>query len=790
MRTSTESDARHENSPTSPANLRPPRRRWLKQIGLSAAILLVLVAAAPYVVAPLWGPAIVAAVGDSQIKGALRVDRVSLSWFSPVVLEGVRLTHPDGTRVLEVASVRLDSGLLAAAMHGEKFGRLEIRRPRVRLERGRSGEFTLAEALASARPSQPHEENARDKKPAQPAGRLVIVDGEVDFRPPGAPPVLSTGLNLDCTLATLNSIQASFSGTVGPSASLVGELTVAGLMPGGKLDIDSAVVTATLYTGAPVDLASVFDGAGVTGRVEAKIDAHVEKGRVKTVVDVGLTGLAAAKGSTTGPRPVNLAVRCQASGGPADWTALAQMQGDVGDLKVNLAYRGGDKPVAFRLGDHVEALLQGNALPMPDVSADASGGLDFARLAGAIPALANLRPDATIEQCVLEFQNLHFQGGPKPALKGRILLPTLQAQVAGSPVHWDAAEADLAVWTDPAGRIHVDKAQFQLGGELLQFQVSGDADDLTVKANADVAKLYARLGEVFRMEGFTATGQFDLTARLRRTPVDAQATTGDLHVSLDASASARQIAFRKAGRPVDAFALTGALAWKADLAKASDTFAAQGDFTLADGALTLAGEQVKLDRLAFGHDVSYNTTRRDLTLRKARLASPALNLDATGELRNLGQAPLINVTGQYSADWNVLTPLLHQFDDRTPDSFAALKDTAGKFTFTRAADGVAASFDFAGALGKLDFQFSSPRLNALQSIDAAAFLAAAAAGEPVPALPEAPSSPARWTWPFCSRPRPPAPFRPPTRIRARARWSSATSFARWAKSPPWAGRSP
>ncbi|MEI7836254.1 MAG: hypothetical protein WCK05_07560, partial [Planctomycetota bacterium] len=150
-----------------------------------------------------------------------------------------------------------------------------------------------------------------------------------------------------------------------------------------------------------------------------------------------------------------------------------------------------------------------------------------------------------------------------------------------------------------------------------------------------------------------------------------------------------------------------------------------------------AGEEVKPDRLAFGHDVSYNRTRRDLKLRKARLTSPALNLDATGELRNLGQTPLINVTGQYSADWNVLTPLLHQFDDRTPDSFAALKDTAGKFTFTREADGVAASFEFAGALGKLNFLFNAPRLNALQSIDAAAFLAAAAAGEPVPALPEA-----------------------------------------------------
>ncbi|MCY2931081.1 MAG: hypothetical protein NTV86_16655, partial [Planctomycetota bacterium] len=218
---------------------------------------------------------------------------------------------------------------------------------------------------------------------------------------------------------------------------------------------------------------------------------------------------------------------------------------------------------------------------------------------------------------------------------------------------------------------------------------------------------------------------------------DPQGAPGDVGLVLEASAHARQVAYRKAGRPVDAFALTGQLAWNSVLRKSSDTLSGRGNLAFTDAALTVGGEKVTLERLALDHDVTYDRRAGTLSLRTARLVSPALNLDIKGAVRDLGTNPLAAIAGTYSVDWEKLTPLLHQLDDRTPTSLAALKGARGEFHFDRGPDGVAAGAAFTGDLGALDVQLNAPRLSALRAIDVSAVLAAARAGEPLPPLPEA-----------------------------------------------------
>ncbi|MCY2931033.1 MAG: hypothetical protein NTV86_16395, partial [Planctomycetota bacterium] len=191
---------------------------------------------------------------------------------------------------------------------------------------------------------------------------------------------------------------------------------------------------------------------------------------MRSVVALGLDDLAAA-----GAKPMTVAIHADVTAGADSVTGTAGLQGDAGDLKLGFSYAKGDKPVAFRIDELIDALAHGNAVPLPDVTADLAGAVDFARLAGSLPALVNVRSDARLKRCRVEFQALHVQGGLRPAVKGRIVLPALEADVAGSPVHWDEAALDLAVWTDPLNRVHIDKSQFDLGAGLLHCQVSGEA---------------------------------------------------------------------------------------------------------------------------------------------------------------------------------------------------------------------------------------------------------------------------------------------------------------------------
>ncbi|MCY2931032.1 MAG: hypothetical protein NTV86_16390 [Planctomycetota bacterium] len=307
----TESAAPSENSPApaspaAPATPPRPRRRlprWLRWTCIVLGILLVLIAVAPYVVAPLWGPAIVSAIGRSQIKGSLTVRKVSLSWFSPITVEGIRLAHPDGTSVLEVESVRLESGLLGAALHAQKFGRVDIHRPHVRLERGSSGQFTIAEALEPRHPSAPHEKKRAGEKGAQPAGRVVVTDAEFEYCHPDGTSVLTAGLNVDSRLDSLNDIRVTVRAATGRGGDLICELAVRDLMPEGQVNLDKAVATVAFSTSSPVDLTDLAGAADARACLYCVYRSLCERGT--RAGDVARSGDAARR-ATPGECPSRL----------------------------------------------------------------------------------------------------------------------------------------------------------------------------------------------------------------------------------------------------------------------------------------------------------------------------------------------------------------------------------------------------------------------------------------------------------------------------------------------------
>jgi len=624
--------------------------------------LLALIGSAPYVVAPLWGPGIVAAIANSRIKGKLKIDKLSLSWVGAIELNGLRLEDPDGRGVLEVQSIRLDRGILKAIFSGQRFGQLDIRQPRVVLYRSAGGRYSLLDALEPRRPRQPPKEK---EEPAEPAGRLALTDGTVDFIGPDGATLVSHSLNVQCHLQTLKDIR---------------------------------------FTLAVADLAS----CGLPQRPAQPVRFQLN-GTVSVAQD-------RIKGS-------------------------ADLRGDIGDLRVSFSYAQPPRDYPVQPGEVIDALMHGRAVALPELTLTPSGSLDVARLAAALPAVLNVRRDAHLKRFTVNFRQINIAGGAKPVLRGRIEVADVEAVVAGKTVTWDTMSADLDIRTDERNRLRIDKADVDLGRNVLQVTSRGTAADVSVHADGDLANLQDKLAGLFDVNSFVMVGAFNLDARVHRAEHEpdkaADDDAGTVRMSVELTGRADGVAFRRAGRGVNDFALTGKLEWKADIVKAASLISAEGAGDLSNLVLTLAGEEVRLTHLRLEHNVAYDRKPQCLTVTKAKVTSEALDVDATGLLEGFSAGARVKLGGTYAVDWDKLTPILRQFAEKTPATLAALKNMRGKFNVDLAANSVNAQFDFTGTLGRLALTVQAPDVKGLTAIDPKDLLEAAWWGEPLPVLPEA-----------------------------------------------------
>ncbi|MBW3596078.1 MAG: hypothetical protein KY475_02255 [Planctomycetes bacterium] len=114
-------------------NPKPTKRRWRRWLFSIAVLLLVLVAAAPYVaeVTPVRDR-IVDAVAERQNVRA-EVGGASFGWFTPLELRDVRVESLDGEPLLNVDRIRAERPLWELALSGENLGRFLVEQPEITL---------------------------------------------------------------------------------------------------------------------------------------------------------------------------------------------------------------------------------------------------------------------------------------------------------------------------------------------------------------------------------------------------------------------------------------------------------------------------------------------------------------------------------------------------------------------------------------------------------------------------------------------------------------------------------
>ena len=143
-------DSRDVSKKTATSAPKKRRRRWLPACFVA---LLAFVGLLPTIVAktPLFGYILKFATSD--LNGSVKVDSISLGWFSPIQLKGVEVKDTAGKSVLSTSSIAGNRTLAAIACNYTKLGLFRIDSPKLSVvvrEKGSNVEDLLAKYLTSS----------------------------------------------------------------------------------------------------------------------------------------------------------------------------------------------------------------------------------------------------------------------------------------------------------------------------------------------------------------------------------------------------------------------------------------------------------------------------------------------------------------------------------------------------------------------------------------------------------------------------------------------------------------
>ncbi|MFO7646413.1 MAG: hypothetical protein R6W95_18680 [Desulfosarcina sp.] len=167
--------------------VQPRRSRLLLKLSLGALLVLVLlVAAAPTLLSSGPGRNLILGMANERVAGSVAIDDLSLRWFGPQRIVGLRLADPAGDPVVTVAEFKTGLSLLQALRGRLGLGETLIRGLRVELALDPSGQDNLEAAIGLAQ--QPGAPSGPLLIPV--TGGLVLEQGYLSWSAPGIEAVI------------------------------------------------------------------------------------------------------------------------------------------------------------------------------------------------------------------------------------------------------------------------------------------------------------------------------------------------------------------------------------------------------------------------------------------------------------------------------------------------------------------------------------------------------------------------------------------------------------------------
>jgi hypothetical protein len=214
------------------------RHRWGKRILLALAgivvLLLLLALLAPTLLSTGWGNGLVVSQINCRIAGKVKIEVLSLAWFSGQQINGLTLVGPDGKTVLQAATIKMPDATLWAILRGSKdFGAVTVIQPSGTIEQLADGTTNLAAALkmtpstAAAPSAGAPEPAAKSTIPLDMKLKLLVTGGSLAYAAPGMAQMQIKDLGVAADLLDLQHITLDTKATVSQGSG-AGTLAVKG----------------------------------------------------------------------------------------------------------------------------------------------------------------------------------------------------------------------------------------------------------------------------------------------------------------------------------------------------------------------------------------------------------------------------------------------------------------------------------------------------------------------------------------------------------------------------------
>ncbi|MBP7933601.1 MAG: hypothetical protein KA354_03030 [Phycisphaerae bacterium] len=494
---------------------RKRRRRWLKLVVLLGVLILIIVCCLPYLLSTNAGRRLVVSVADSYLPGSVEMRDLSLSWFGPCRISGLRLHDPEGKEVARADDVVLTEGVWRGITSPSHFEQLSLDTPRVTLFVDEQGQISLLRAIATSEVSPP------DQKPSPlPAvtGRLVLRNGSMKVVRPDGRELEVSHVDGDLRLEATSSIAGQLVAQAAEVGTVTGEIDLRELVRDGRFQPWGATGTARLSTPASLSLAGL--GQFATGQSHADGSAQVQvraafgQGEIKVDTSIELARLLVRLADSSGASPVDVRLSSQLRATRESLTGHAALDGQIGDGRVDVTCSWPKQTEIPSVEDIVSGALAGKAVKWPDFVVEAKSHLDLARLAQAVPALLHIQSQVVVTGGTLDAQRVILRGGEKPSTTGAVTITRLASRRDAQITAWQPISLDWNVHIEPGTGLKVEK--LALASDFANLVAKGTPSDLHADIQSNLARLQQQAAQVFNMDGVDLAGGTSGTLDLKR----------------------------------------------------------------------------------------------------------------------------------------------------------------------------------------------------------------------------------------------------------------------------------
>jgi len=510
-----------QNHTDNPASQQPPkrRRRWPWVLLVIAAVLIVLVLTAPYILSTGLGPPVVTSLVNSYIAGQAEAADLSLTWTGPSSVDGLRLYDPQGRPVL-AGNLAWSKGLWALITGYQQFGQLDADVAELVVYQ-QDQTVSIAEAVESPQPApaEPNQPPAADYR-----GTLTLNVASIRIVRPDGQETEIRDLDSRVDVDTLNNLQGQIQLTLTQGGQLTSRFNLQDMFPDGSFQFGAGHMDLQAQTPEPVAVGPIAVAAGappMTGTLNLNADLRVEQGKPRGLIDAQVRDLTAQRQDQPPAgqlEPVDAALF--ATFAPTGVEAADQPTQPVDTIRqkplwvlIDASYQPDASFAEVSWDRIVSAVLDGRPSRLEPVEVQLQGQADLARLGSAVPGLLNLREGVQITGGTLQIDSLRAAGGQTPSLDAHVRLTGLTARQNGQPVELQPVELTAdAVVVEGTG-LKVNQADLQ--SQFATVSANGTINDLTGQFQADLAQLHRQINQIvtlgdFQLAGQTS-GQFTLT---------------------------------------------------------------------------------------------------------------------------------------------------------------------------------------------------------------------------------------------------------------------------------------